>query len=284
MVRLLASFLFAFVLSAAPPQRIISTTPSITEILYALGAGDRVVGVTTFCRYPAEAQQKPKIGDYIHPNLEAITALRPDLVIIQNNPVRLAERLSALHLRSLEVKENDLTEITLSIREIGSAIGASAAAEKLVQSMQARIAKISGQAATSPHARVLFIVGRHPGSLDGLIAAGPHSYVNEIIELAGAKNIFPDARLAYPQVTFEEVLARDPDIIIDFGDMANPSLITEDHKREIVSLWRRRAASLRAAREGRVYAVAADVFVVPGPRAVVAVETVFGLLHGERKQ
>src|SRR5580704_18710852 len=93
----------ASLILAAPPQRIISTAPSITEVLYALGLGDRVVGVTRYCRYPPEALLKPKIGDYTSPNLEAIAALRPDLVIIQTNPAHLAERLGALKLQVLEI-------------------------------------------------------------------------------------------------------------------------------------------------------------------------------------
>src|SRR5437868_15447573 len=92
--RLLLFLLWAATL-AAQPRRIVSTAPSITELLYALGLGDHVAGVTRYCRYPPEAQQKPKIGDYINPNLEAIAALRPDLVIIQTNPVRLAEKLAS---------------------------------------------------------------------------------------------------------------------------------------------------------------------------------------------
>src|SRR6266851_3822594 len=103
---------------AAPPQRIVSTTPSITELLYALGLGDRVAGVTRFCHYPPEAQQKPKIGDYINPNLEAIAALRPDLVIIQTNPVHLAKRLASIQLRSIEVNQENIEAIYKSIRVI----------------------------------------------------------------------------------------------------------------------------------------------------------------------
>src|SRR5579863_1220531 len=100
----------------AQPLRIVSTAPSITELLYALGLGDRVAGVTRFCRYPPEAQQKPKIGDYDNPNLEAIASLKPDLVIIQTNPVRLAERLRAVHLKVLEIDQQDVAAIYRSIR------------------------------------------------------------------------------------------------------------------------------------------------------------------------
>ena len=96
--RVFGLVVLAAVLFAAPPQSIVSTAPSITELLYALGLGNRVVGVTRFCRYPPEAQLKPKIGDYTSPNLEAIAALKPDLVIIQTNPVHLADRLGKLQV------------------------------------------------------------------------------------------------------------------------------------------------------------------------------------------
>src|SRR5882724_7574939 len=113
--------LAAALLVAAPPQRIVSTAPSITELLYALGLGDRVVGVTRFCRYPPEAQSKPKIGDYTAPNLEAIAALRPDLVVIQTNPMKLADRLATLKLHVLEVNQDSIAAIYKSIHDVGAA-------------------------------------------------------------------------------------------------------------------------------------------------------------------
>src|ERR1700733_8183373 len=123
MLRRLFLSLACATLLIAQPQRIVSTTPSITEILYALGLGDRVAGVTRFCRYPPEAQLKPKIGDYVNPNIEAIAALKPDLVVIQTNPVRLRERLEAMHLRVIEVDQQDIAGIYASIRAIGEATG-----------------------------------------------------------------------------------------------------------------------------------------------------------------
>src|SRR6476660_6761644 len=110
-----------------PPQRIVSTAPSITELLYALGLGDRVVGVDRFSRYPAEALRKPKIGDYANPNLETIAALRPDLVIIPANPVKLAERLGVLRLKVLELDQESIAKLYDSIRMVGQETGATAA-------------------------------------------------------------------------------------------------------------------------------------------------------------
>jgi len=282
MLRRLSFFLgvvlFATGVSAAPPQRIISTTPSITEILYALGLGDRVVGVTRFCRYPPEAQEKPKIGDYINPNLEAMAALRPDLVIIQTNPVRLRDRLNALHLRSLEVDQQSLKAIYASIRSIAQATATETRAAVLITSMERKLADIAARSATLNRVRVMFVVGRAPGRLDGLIVAGNASYLNQILSLAGGENVFGDAVASYPQVSLEEVMARNPDVIIDIGDMGDADNATDARKQSIVALWQR-APTVKAVKNSRVYPVAADIFVVPGPRAVNAAQQIFALLH-----
>ena len=272
--------------NAAPPprgistQRIISTTPSITEILYALGLGDRVVGVTRFCRYPPEAQAKPKIGDYINPNLEAMAALKPDLVVIQTNPVRLRERLNALHLRSLEVDQQNLQAIYASIRTIAQATGTEKQAAALIASMERRLGEIGARSAALKRARVMFVVGRAPGRLDGLIVAGNASYLNQVLSLAGGENVFGDAVGSYPQVSLEEVMARNPEVIVDIGEMGDADRATEARKQSIVALWRR-AATVKAVKDGHVYPVAADIFVVPGPRAVNAARQIFALLHPE---
>ncbi len=265
---------------SAPPQRIVSTTPSITEILYALGLGDRVVGVTRFCRYPPEAALKPKIGDYINPNLEAIAALKPDLVLIQMNPVRLSERLGTLHLRSVEVDQDSIEAIYRSIRTIAGVAGVVPRGEELIRSIRAKLEEIQRNSAPLKRPRVMFVVGRAPNRLDGLVVVGKASYLNGVIAAAGGENIFAAAVASYPQVSLEEVLARDPEVIIDLGDMGDSQNVTQQHKREVISLWQR-ASSIRAVKDGRVNAVGADIFVVPGPRVVNAAAEVFAILHPE---
>jgi iron complex transport system substrate-binding protein len=266
-----------------PPQRIVSTAPSITEMLYALGLGDRVVGVTRFCRYPPEAQQKPKIGDYINPNLEAIAALRPDLVMVQTNPVRLAERLQALHLRTLEVDQQNLAALYNSIHVTGAATGASARAEQLIGSIQSQLEAVRKRAAELPRRRVMFVVGRAPGRLDGLVVAGKSSFLTEVISVAGGDNIFRDAAAAYPEVSLEEVLSRNPEVIIDMGDMGDVGdtgggAISEQHRSEIVGLWQR-LPTISAVKQHQVFAIASEIYLVPGPRVVDAARSLFDMLH-----
>jgi len=260
------------------PQRIVSTAPSITELLFALGLGDRVVGVDRFSRYPAEALRKPKIGDYANPNLETIAALRPDLVIIPTNPVKLAERLGVLRLKVLEIDQENVTKLYDSFRVVGQVTGASAQATKLTAEVRAQLEAVRARAAPLKRTRMMFVVGRTPNGLDGLIVVGQGSYLNEIIALAGGENVFRDAVAAYPAVSLEEVLARNPDVIVDMGDIGDTVNLTEEHKREVIGLWDR-LSSLAAVRQRRVYAVASDAYLVPGPRVVDAAEAFLEMLH-----
>jgi iron complex transport system substrate-binding protein len=276
--RVFGLVLLGAVLSAAPPERIVSTAPSITELLYALGLGNRVVGVTRFCRYPPEAQLKPKIGDYTSPNLEAIAALRPDLVIIQTNPVHLADRLAKLKLHVLEVDQENIAAIYKSIHDVGTATGTEHAATQLSDSILDGLGKIRNRVAPLPRVRMMFVIGRSPNRLDGLVVAGRASYLNEVIEIAGGENVFRDAVAGYPEVSLEEVMARNPEVIVDMGDMSDTIGVTEEHKRNVVALWNR-IPNLAAVKQHRVFAVASDIFVVPGPRVIEAAKAFAEMLH-----
>lgn len=278
--RLLCALSIAAVGLAAPPRRIVSTAPSATEMLYALGLGDRVVAVTTYCHYPPEAAQKPKIGDYLRPNLETIVSLRPDLVISENTGVRHAERLSSLNLNVLEIDDGSLAGIYDSIRRIGKAADVPDAADALCARMHASLDAIRVKVARFPRRRILFLVGRTPGRLEDLIAAGRASHLNELIEIAGGDNVFRDSPAAYAKIPLEELLARNPQVIVDMGEMSQTIGVTEEDKRAVVALWGR-YPTLAAVREHRVFAVALDIFVVPGPRVVEAARAFARMLHPE---
>lgn len=265
---------------AAAPRRIVSTAPSLTEILFALGLGDRVAGVSTFCRYPPEAEKLPKIGTFLNPNVEAILALKPDLVVVLKNPTGLTGRLRELGLKAIEVDQESLASIGNSIRAVGEAAGAAERASALNREIQGALDGIRRRVQGRPRRKIAFLVGRSPGELQGLVAAGRASYLNELMELAGGANVFAGAAGAYPKVSLEEMLARDPEVIVDMGEMADTVGVTEDQKRAVVALWSRYPA-LSAVRAGRVYAVSDDIFVVPGPRVVQAARAFARFLHPE---
>jgi iron complex transport system substrate-binding protein len=279
----LLPFAFCLLISAAAqPQRIVSTAPSITEMLYALGLGDRVAGVTTFCHYPPEATKKPKIGNYLRPDLETIIALRPGLVIMERTGVRQAERLPSLKLNVLEVDDGTIPGIYESIQRIGAAAGVPERAAALCAQIRAGLDQIRGRLAQLPRRRILFVVGHTPGRLEDLIVAGRGAYLDQVMEIAGAANIFRDTLAAYAKVSVEQVLARNPEVIVDMGEMAQTSGVTEEQKRAVVALWNR-YPMLAAVKQRRVFAVASDIFVVPGPRVVEAARAFAQMAHPEVK-
>jgi iron complex transport system substrate-binding protein len=270
----------AFSQTVTAPQRIISTAPSITEMLYTLGLGDRVVGVTEFCHYPPEVRKKAKIGSYLRPNIETMLSLRPDLVVLLNEHGVLSDRLRGIGLSVLELQHNNLEGIYSSLRTLGSQTSVSGNAEKRVSEIQVELKSIRERTVSLPRRTVMFIVGRTPGTIQDLVIVGKGSFLNELIDTAGGRNVFSDAAQYYPRIPREEVYARRPDVIIDMGDMGNTDNVTEEHRLSVTKLWRQ-IPSLPAVQQDRVYPVANDIFVVPGPRVVEAAQSLFQMIHPE---
>jgi iron complex transport system substrate-binding protein len=274
--RLLAAAVVLSAMLHAQPRRIVSAAPAITETLFALGLGDRVVAVTDYCRYPAEAIAKPKIGGYTQPNIEAIAALRPDLVIIERNPIQLGPKLEAMKLKVLEIPAQTIADIPRMITAVAAGTGAEAAGAKLAQNINRELDEIRRKTNSRPRRRVLFVVGRSANSLEGMMAVGGSSYLNDLISVAGGVNIFEKAVAAYPRISLEQVIGSNPDVILDMGDMAQTAKVTEDHKRRAVALWKRHPVL-----NARVFAIASDVYVVPGPRIAQAAREFARMLHPE---
>ncbi|HUQ91609.1 MAG TPA: ABC transporter substrate-binding protein [Bryobacteraceae bacterium] len=280
MRKLLSLLVFALWLSAEP-RRIVSTAPSFTETLYAIGAGDRVIGVSVHCHFPERVKTLPKVGTYIRPNIEAIVRLKPDLVLVHRDQQRVAEQLNRLGIATLGLTNTGLEDTFTTIREAGAALNLTGEAMKLEQSIRVRLEALrrasSGQAGRS----LVFVVGRRPGRLEGLVAVGKGSFLNELITIAGGRNALADSPITYPRISLEAVLRIDPDVIVDMGDMAETVGVTEAHKQEVVKLWQSQN-DLKAVITGRVYAVAADIFVVPGPRMAEAAEEFAKMLQEAR--
>ena len=261
-------------------QRVVSTAPAITEALYALGLGDRVVGVTTFCNYPPAAKVKPKIGTYLQPNYEAIVALSPDLVIIEKSLIPFQSKFAALRLKTLAVGHESVDEFLESIRQIARATGVPSKGEEVAGGIRQSLDSLAAQTKKLPRRKLLFIVGRNPGELTGLIAVGRGSYLNELISAAGGVNVFGDATQSYLRISAEQLLARDPEVIVDMGDMADTGKASDAQRTAVVRLYDQQP-KLAAVRRRAVHAVAADLFVVPGPRAVDAARAFARMLHPE---
>lgn len=279
-MRGLAAALLLWPLLGQSPQRIVSTAPSITETLFAAGLGSRVAGVTTYCRYPEQARRLPKIGTFLEPDFEKILALRPDLVLTLKNPVQLTERLRKLRLNAIELDQDSIASIFRSLETIGQATGAAAQTSALASKLRAGLDEVARSTAGAPKLSVLFVIGRTPGTLEGMVAAGTNSYLDELLQYAGGRNVFHDSPIPYPKISHEELLSRDPEVILDLGDYAHAQGSSRERQEQVLALWQR-YPKLRAVRNRRVYGLASDIFVVPGPRMVEAVREFRRLLHPE---
>lgn len=272
MRRLIALCLCLLPLAAAPPARIVSTAPSLTEILYAVGAGPQVAGVTSYCRYPAEALSKPKVGTFLQPDYERILALKPDLVLVIKNPAQVTSRLRGFGLRTEELDVDTISGVLSAILRVGEWSGHSAEARRLHQRLRTELDEVRKAAAGRPRQRVLFLVGRSPGTLQGMVGAGPGTFIEELMALSGGTNVLAASPIQYPKVSLEQVLAADPDFILDMGDFAHAAGKPGQPEAEIVALWSK-YPQLRAVRMKQVRVMDSEVLIRPGPRMSEAART-----------
>lgn len=255
---------------ANTPIRIVSMAPSITETLFAIGLSERVVGVTQFCDYPPEAQAKPKVG-YTRPNLEAIVALQPDLVLAPREFLRtdIQSKLEQLKIPTYILEATTFDRILSHIQTLGRMLGASAPADALVHEMRRRIEVIKARTSLLPRPRVLYVLNSEP-----LITVGPGSFIHEAIEMAGGSNVAARARLAYPRLNMEAVLKEDPELILFPSGRAEGIAAGEEER------WQR-WTTLSAIKLGRLHRVPSDLLNRPGPRIVQGLETLARVIHPE---
>jgi iron complex transport system substrate-binding protein len=281
----IAALVVLLAASVSPAQttrvsRIVSTSPSITETLFALGLGDRVVGVSTFCRYPDAVKALPKVGTFLKPDAEVIARLAPDLVVVHLGPHDVARQLAALSVRTVSVDRGTLPGVYSTIRTIAAAAGVPDRGDRLVADLQQGLDRVRQAVAARPTRRVLVIVGRRPATLSDLIAVGRESYLSDLVAIAGGTNVLGDPGLpAYPQISMETVIRLAPDVIVDAGDMGDTPESRRARQHATERLWSSQTA-VAAVRQNGVHAVASDAFVVPGPRVVDVAETLAAWIHG----
>lgn len=264
----------------APVSRIVSTLPTATEMLFALGLGDRVVGVSEFCRYPPQVTSLPKVGATLHPDFERIATLRPDLVVIADRNVDFAGRLEAARIPFVEIATTSLSDVSSSMLRIGAAAGIEPHAREVVAAIEGRLQRVRSRAASSRPSKVLLIMGRAPGALTGIVAAGAGSYLDTLVRIAGGTNVAASvSSLPYPQLSLESILRLDPDVIVDTIDMGATEAGRERQHRESQALWQR-YRTLSAVRRGRVRAAETDALFIPGPRVVDVAEWLADVIHG----
>jgi len=255
---------------AAPPKRIVSLVPSVTEIVYALGAERLLVGVTDFCDFPPEARTQPKVGGMVAPSLEAIVALKPDLVIATTEVTRedTVTQLSRLKISVYLVAAHQVADVTSLITRLGELTGSASSAGPLVARLEQRIEAVKKAVGPLARPRVLYVLWPEP-----LIVPGRGALVTELIHIAGGQSLTADDPDAWPRYSLEAAVARSPEVILLANHGAGTGAVE-------VEKWRR-LASLPAVRSGRLLSVNGDLMHRYGPRFVDGLEQLARAIHPE---
>jgi iron complex transport system substrate-binding protein len=251
--------------------RVVSISPSMTEAVFAIGAGDVLVGRSRFCDYPPEATRLPVVGGFADPSLEAIVALRPTLVVSARGPAgaALAQALEAHGIAVYSPETESIAQIDAALTELGRRLSHDDGAREAVAAIEAARSRVAAAVSGRPPVRAAFLFDVAP-----IFAAGPGSFADQLVREAGGTNVVT-AGGAYPTLDIERLLALDPEVILDgSGDERGASRVAE--KRDEPG-W----SKLRAVREGKVRALAASVVLRPGPRIGRGLEAVARALHGE---
>jgi cobalamin transport system substrate-binding protein len=261
----------------APPRRIISLIPAVTEMLFALGVGDRVVGVSSFDRFPPEVERIPRVGALLDPDVERILSLRPDLVIVYRSQKDLITQLTRAQVPYFLYVHAGLADVTATIRRLGERVGAAQRGTEVAASMESRIEAARAQAGGRDKPRTLVVFGRDSFALRGIYASGGIGFVNDMLGAAGGTNVFADVKRESVQATTELIIARRPDVILELrADPSDPATEAKE-----VSTWNTLSA-VPAVRNKRVHIIADPRTVIPGPRVAEGVELLSRMLHAPK--
>ncbi len=261
---------------SVPSRRIVSLAPNLTEILFSLGLEGEVAGVTLFCDWPPEAVGKPKVGGFVNPSLEAIVALEPDLVLATADGNRESDvlRLESLGVPVYVTDSRSLSDIMETIHVVGLLTGREREAGKLVREMTRRRDRVREAVADRPAVSVFIALNMSP-----LMTAGKGTFIDELVRLAGGRNIVDSPVVKYPVFSAEQLLARDPQVIVEAAGGGQGSAGAAAGWAQLPG-W----GGLRAVREGRVYEIGEGDFFRPGPRIMGTLERLAMILHPESFQ
>ncbi len=254
------------------PQRIIALVPSVTEMLFAMGAGPRVIGVSSFDRYPPEALTRTKVGGLIDPDTERIISLKPDLVVVYGTQTDLQTQLTRAGIPMFPYQHAGMADITVTIRQLGTRIGSAKEGSELADRIDADIANVRTRVAGRPRPRTLLVFGRDSETLRGIYASGGIGFLHDMLEAAGGANVFADVKRQSVQTTSELAVARAPDVIVEIG------IDTASARARNLSAWNA-LASIPAVRSKRIYELRGDGMMNPGPRIATSVRRVAEVLH-----
>jgi iron complex transport system substrate-binding protein len=256
------------------PNRIVSLVPAVTEMLFAVGAGDRVVGVSSFDRFPPEVERIPRVGALLDPDVERILSLRPDLVIVYKSQADLLAQLARAQVPTFVYAHAGLADVTTTVRQVGARVGAADRAGTLAADIERRIEATRKRYAGGPRPKTLVVMGRDALALRGIYASGGIGFIHDMLVAAGGDNVFADTARQAVQATSELILARAPEVILELR--ADP--MDQPTEQRELRVWEA-LASVPAVRNRRLHIIADPRTVIPGPRVADAVDVLARALH-----
>lgn len=259
----------------AEAHRIVSIVPATTEMLFAMGAGDRVVAVGSYDRFPPQVDKLPRVGALLDPDVERIISLRPDLVILYGTQAELRIQLERASIPFYPYTHRGLADITETIRMLGARVGVDAGANALAARLESQLNAVRARVAKEPRPRTLLVFGRDRGALTNIDASGGYGFLHDMLEAAGGTDALGDIRQQSVMMTTEMVLARAPDVIVELRYARDDATGDAD-----LVAWNQ-LASVPAVRNHRVFLLRGEEFVVPGPRVGAATERIARTLHPE---
>ena len=260
-----------------PPRRLVSIVPALTETLFAIGAGPRVVGVGSFDTHPAEVRDRPRVGGLLDPDMEQILALTPDLVVLHQSQLDQIAQLGRAGIAVFPYVHGGLDDTLDTIRALGAATGDGPAADRLADRIASRLDGIRTRVAGRRRPRVMLVFGREPGSLRNIYASGGFGFLHDMLAAAGGENVFADTRRESVQLTSEAILTAAPEVILE---LSYDERMTADRQDAERAVWRR-LPGVPAVRTDRVHLLLGNQFVQPGPRLADATEAMARRLHPE---
>ena len=269
MSKVLVLCLLSFCLSGLAPQyvsagyqRIISTSPSITEILFAIGAGNRVVGVTDFCSYPERACSLPSIGGPLNPSTEAWISLKPDLIIHQTDSEIIHKNANNFGIPSLAVSVENIKSILTTTQKIADSLNIPRQGQQLVQKLKTGIKHYQTQLNSQAPKQVLLLLGDTNDPARDLYAVGKGTFLDELLSIAGGENVLPNTMAKYPKLSKEFIISKSPEVIIEVGPMSNLTKIEIKKRKQDWSKF----STIRAIQTDNIHFIGADYILIPGPR------------------
>jgi len=274
-LRLAAVYSFVALVLLAPlagaqsaPARIVSLVPSATEALFAMGAGNKVVGVGSFDTFPPEVERLPRVGALLDPDVERILSLKPDLMVCYASQTELQVQLGRAGIRLYRVRHGTLADVGSTIRELGRAAGTAQEADTLADRVEAGLHAIRSRTRAKARPRVMLVIGRETQSLRTINVSGGHGFLHDLVEVAGGINVFADVRRESLNVSTETALARAPEVILELRYSGTESPASLERERRVWDAL----PGVPAVRAGRVRVLSGGELVVPGPRVVQTAE------------